>query len=321
MLTMMFGTEQAEANQIAFMQKLSNPSYRTSYPLDTAYMDSPGILDPQHPIESRPPLASSSGNGSSFGESPNSVSMHSSSHGDNIFTPNPQATHLFSFASTPDAGSMDTSVALNADILASQLMNRQECTNQLSLSPFADFDNSRATLGATVPGIPSPAPSSHSRLPSLRDVQEWTSRASSRLQQNVRGSGDDISDEEVDQLLEEFMALHKETVCTQQDIIGVADTAAMYSNYFRRSSLQGNHSAEDLMGLLETLEQRMREISEMASKRVLEQARKSREVVGACDAFRDRTKELDEEQKLRGQARAEFFRTRYDLSTRLSDQT
>lgn len=101
---------------------------------------------------------------------------------------------------------------------------------------------------------------------------------------------DDHADKEQasKRLLEEFISLVTLTESAQYDIIGVADTAAMYSNYsLRKTSLDGKQSVEGLKRLVEALEHRMREISEIASQRILSQTRKSREAIEAYDTYRD----------------------------------
>lgn len=312
-------------------QRISDCACRLPLPFDSSCAgETLGLFDQHHQANNNQPgFTSVRGNGSSFGGSPASGSMQNSSSasgGDgSVFTPDSRS--LFSFASTPDpaVSAMNASASLCAvDLLGSSAMNeQQDFTAPLNMSAYADM-NQETNAPISMTASAHPTISRNSRLPSLGDVREWTWRASSRLRQDQStGSGtreDDVSDEEADQLLREFIALNTATVCAQHNIIGVADTSAMYSNYFRRSSLEGGQNIEGLLRLVETLESRMREISEIASRQVLAQARVSREAIGASESYKERMREVEGDQRQRGETQAEFFRTRYDLSNSLSDQ-
>ncbi|RYP47893.1 hypothetical protein DL768_006154 [Monosporascus sp. mg162] len=313
-------TEQAEANQAALMaqqQKLANCACRYPFAFDAPLLETLGMFNPSIAEPRQASLTSSQV--PSFESSPASGSLHNSTGtGDSIFPFEVRAGQFFMLDSPPDpTGSINTSVQLKDDIMSSPVVTEPDPTATLSLPPFPVDVDSHISNVASVDPIP--VRPNHPRLPSLRDVQEWTWSTSSEPDRG--GSApDDRSDEEVERLLQEFISLESVTETAQYNIIGVADTVAMYSSYFRRWSADGKHNVEGLMKFLETLEQRMREISEIASDQVLAQVRRAREAVGAYDTYRDWMKELEEEQRRRAQARSDFFRARYDLSSPLSQQ-
>ncbi|RYP06862.1 hypothetical protein DL764_002910 [Monosporascus ibericus] len=313
-------TEQAEASQAALMaqqQKLANCACRYPFAFDAPLLETLGMFNPSTAEPRQASLTSS--HVPSFESSPASGTLHNSAGtGDSIFPFEVRAGQFFMLDSPPDpTGSTNASAQLKDDIISSPMVTELDPTAPLSLPPFpVDVDGHSSNVASV---DPIPVRSNHPRLPSLRDVQEWTWSTSSEPDRG--GSApDDRSDEEVERLLQEFISLDSVTESAQYNIIGVADTVAMYSSYFRQWSADGKHNVEGLMKFLETLEQRMREISEIASEQVLAQARRAREAVGAYDTYRDRMKELEEEHRRRAQARSDFFRARYDLSSPLSQQ-
>ncbi|RYP61088.1 hypothetical protein DL769_007863 [Monosporascus sp. CRB-8-3] len=313
-------TEQAEANQAALMaqqQKLANCACRYPFAFDAPFIETLGLFNPSTAEPRQASITSS--HVPSFESSPASGSLQNSTGtGDSILPFEVRAGQFFMLDSPPDpTGSANTSARLKDDILSSPMVTEPDPTVSLSLPPFPMDVDSHSSNAASVDPIP--VRPDHPRLPSLRDVQEWTWSA---LSEPDRGGSapDDRSDEEVECLLQEFISLDSVTESAQYNIIGVADTVAMYSGYFRRWSADGKHNVAGLMKFLETLEQRMREISEIASQQVLAQARRARQAVGAYDTYRDRMKELEDEQRRRAQASSDFFRARYDLSSPLSQQ-
>ncbi|RYP66985.1 hypothetical protein DL771_007481 [Monosporascus sp. 5C6A] len=314
-------TEQAEANQAALMaqqQKLANCACRYPFAFDAPLLETLEMFNPSTAEPGQASLTSS--HVPSFENSPVSGSLQNSTGaGESIFPFEVRAGQFFMLDSPPDpTGSTNTSAQLNDDIMSSPMVTEPDSTVPLSLPAFpVDADSHSSNVGSVdlIPIRPN-----HPRLPSLRDVQEWTWSTSSEPDRG-EGAPEDRSDEEVERLLQEFISLDSVTESAQYNIIGVADTVAMYSSYFRRWSLNGKHNGEGLMKFLETLEQRMREISDIASQQVLGQARRSREAVGAYDKYRNRMKELEDEHRRRAKVSSEFFRARYDLSSPLSQQT
>lgn len=255
-------------------QTLSNCVCRLPHALDAPFLEPLAMFDQQHPAQNRHMAFSSS-----LQRLPtDSSSLQSSAENSIVKSPfEPRAGHLLPFGVHPGpAGLKTTSARRKADITPSPIVS-EGSRPEMSLSPcptFVDDDHD----------------SNHPRLPSLSNVKEWTWRTPSRMDRGGVVGEDDHADKEQasKRLLEEFISLVTLTESAQYDIIGVADTAAMYSNYsLRKTSLDGKQSVEGLKRLVEALEHRMREISEIASQRILSQTRKSREAIEAYDTYRD----------------------------------
>lgn len=273
-----------------------------------SYMDSAGLLDQNMQTGSgvQSPFVSNNSNSSSIG-----VGSPASTGGESIFSSD--SRQLFSFAGTPETGN----VAVNTSSTA-PLELTASVAQELKPSSFIDCDptdtNAHAVIAQPTPSI------DDTSLPSLHDVQRWARRGSSRaLRQGASTTEARVPDSNVQELLSEFAALNTTTTRAQREIMGIADTAAMYSQYFRQEAA-GNHTRESWMRLIETLEQRMREISDIASRQVLAQARNSRNNLKARGAFKDHLTELETELGSSEEALAAFFRTEYDLSRPLAGQ-
>lgn len=312
--------EQAEANQAEFMaqqQRLANCACRLPVSFDTtSFMGRPLALFDSDGGESgqSQTIFSTHGDGSPFMGTPGSVPLQNDAP-DVLDLP---LGHFFALGPQ-----------LEGDMRSSPTPMVSEQAG-LSLFP-ADVDSNPAST------IPDAAGGLHqSQLPGFHNSQqdEWAWRTTPVKTGLI---DDDLDDDDnnnnnsdqrdIERLLQAFAALDSVTVSAQHDIMGVADTTAVYAGYFRQSILDRKQSVEGLVKFLETVEQRMREVSRIASQQVLGQARRSREAVEACAAYRGHRggqmglNAHDEEQRRRrAQARSGFFHTQYDLSRTLSQQ-
>jgi hypothetical protein len=297
------GPEQTEAYQLALMTQHhpSTISRASELPFTTGLnnLDPVGLFGQNLPMAggSRSPYNSSHGLGSSADDG-------SPVSGESVFASESQ--NLCSFPGNPDAerlafGTTSTSFEANTTPLVAQ-----ETSNLPSINHNPP---STGTHGVTRPRL-----SVKAKLPSLHEVQRWSSR--SQLEASL--ADDCKSSSESGELLQEFVTLNTTAVRAQQDIIGIAETAAMYLQYFRQ--VGGNHDTQVLMRLIETLEQRLCEISSIASDHVIKQAQRSRDAVGAQSSYRSQMKTLDAELCQINQHLTEFFQNGYDLGRPLADQ-
>lgn len=185
------------------------------------------------------------------------------------------------------------------------------------LTHSVDLEN---TVADAAPTFLSPPLSINSQLPSLRDVRERKQSAPVAQSKDSSRAGED-ADEATAQLLQEFISLVNVAALAQHNIIGVANTVAEYSEYFRQPGSAGPRNIKGLASFLETLEYRMREISNIASQQVLQQAHSAQEAIGAHPAYQSQMADLEDELGQRTRARSEFFGSVYDLSRPLSQQT
>ncbi|KAL6849281.1 hypothetical protein ACO1O0_008817 [Amphichorda felina] len=311
--------EQAEANQAEFMaqqQRLANCACRLPVSFDTtSFMGRPLALFDSDGGESgqSQTIFSTHGDGSPFMGTPGSVPLQNDAP-DVLDLP---LGHFFTLGPQ-----------LEGDMRSSPTPMVSEQAG-LSLFPADVGSNPASTIPDAAGGL------HQSQLPGFHNSQqdEWawrTTPVKTGLTDDDLNDDDDNNNSDqrdIERLLQAFAALDSATVSAQHDIMGVADTTAVYAGYFRQSILDRKQSVEGLVKFLETVEQRMREVSRIASQQVLGQARRSREAVEACAAYRGHRggqmglNAHDEEQRRRrAQARSGFFHTQYDLSRTLSQQ-
>jgi hypothetical protein len=298
-------------------QRLTSCSCRVPFAFDAPFLEPFNIFDP-HTSETRQTTFTLNSTTGGALEATSTTAILQNHVGDGLFPFDAQAGQM-AVDSPSGSAAMKTPPPLKPDLSPPPLAKGTDGTAPLGFLPFsADGNSNISGITPTDPtgsmiGLDQP------RLPSLREVQEWTWNTSSGLDRET-GTVSDHPEEAAERLLQEFIELNCTTESAQYDIMGMADTVGLYSSYFRRSTLDGRQNTEGLMRFLEILEHRMREISEIASQKVLEQVHKSRQALKSYEAYHDPIKRVQDGQRRCARDRAEFFRARYDLTKPLSQQ-
>ncbi|KAI1810719.1 hypothetical protein GGS20DRAFT_157477 [Poronia punctata] len=175
---------------------------------------------------------------------------------------------------------------------------------------------------------------SHRHVPSLRDVRLMNGSSTSTTSPPPSPGPRPSRPDDANHILAEFTAFSMAVFSTQAEIAGISSVVAEYLSWMRKATTAADPSGNEKVGekeqesslktspaVLEALEMRLREVNALASTKHMEAWRQSINRLERLSGVGAMLHLFDGEMHRRSGETADFFRTSYDISKPLSEQS